>query len=223
MTPVFSRHRYAVPGLASAQLRRPRLPEDTRSTPPDHASATLARVIALRSRAGRAWRRLRASQRARGRAPVLVARPPRLRVLLARLPARAGRDLCTYLRVYVQLFDPDAMYPQAMPARTPLAPLAIGALLDVGGVRPSSRWRSCTRSRSSRGAPSPAASARPRPSERPGAPRRSPATSCSSTGSRPTRSSRRRSGSPPCWSRARSSGRVQAARQRSAGPWQRSS
>jgi hypothetical protein len=49
-------------------------------------------------------------------------------------PLGPGRDIFTYLRVYVQLFDPDAVYPQAMLARTPLAPLVIGGLLELGGV-----------------------------------------------------------------------------------------
>ena len=49
-------------------------------------------------------------------------------------PLGAGRDLGTYLRVYVQLFDPDAVYPQAMLARGPVSSLAIGLLLDAGGI-----------------------------------------------------------------------------------------
>jgi hypothetical protein len=49
-------------------------------------------------------------------------------------PLGPGRDLGTYLRVYIQLFDPHAVYPQAMAARTPIAPLVVGGLLDAGAV-----------------------------------------------------------------------------------------
>jgi hypothetical protein len=48
-------------------------------------------------------------------------------------PLGAGRDLGTYLRVYVQLFH-HAVYPQAMTARTPVGPLVAGGLLDAGAV-----------------------------------------------------------------------------------------
>jgi hypothetical protein len=48
-------------------------------------------------------------------------------------PLAAGRDLGTYLRVYVQLFH-HAVYPQALTARTPVGPLVTGGLLDAGAV-----------------------------------------------------------------------------------------
>jgi len=92
-------------------------------------------VIALRSRAGRAWRAVAGFAEGRWAAPAVVAAALLVYALVSvAWPLAAGRDLGTYARVYVQLFDPDAVYPQSMLARTPLAPLAIGWLLELGGV-----------------------------------------------------------------------------------------
>ena len=83
----------------------------------------------------RAWRALERFAEGRYAAPAVV-----LGALLVYAfasiawPLAGGRDLGTYLRVYLQIFDPNAVYPQAMLARTPLAPLAIGGLLEIGGV-----------------------------------------------------------------------------------------
>ena len=49
-------------------------------------------------------------------------------------PVVAGRDLGTYLRYYAQMWDWDAVLPQAMLGRTPLTPLVTGFTLEVGGV-----------------------------------------------------------------------------------------
>jgi hypothetical protein len=38
------------------------------------------------------------------------------------------------VRVWVQLFDPEAVFPQSMLARTPLSPMVIGVLLEAGAV-----------------------------------------------------------------------------------------
>jgi hypothetical protein len=44
-----------------------------------------------------------------------------------------GRDLGTYLRYYVEIWKVGTVLPAAMLQRTPLAPLAIGIPLDLGG------------------------------------------------------------------------------------------
>ena len=49
-------------------------------------------------------------------------------------PVVAGRDLGTYLRYYAQMWDWDAVFPQAMLGRTPVAPLVTGLTLEGGGV-----------------------------------------------------------------------------------------
>jgi hypothetical protein len=92
-------------------------------------------VIALRSRAGRAWRAVAGFAEGRWAAPAVAAAALAVYALVSvAWPLAAGRDLGTYLRVYVQLFDPDAIYPQAMLARTPLSPLVIGWVLEAGPV-----------------------------------------------------------------------------------------
>jgi hypothetical protein len=48
------------------------------------------------------------------------------------LPLAAGRDLARYLLVYAQLFDAHVVYPHAVLTRTPVAPLVVGGLLDLG-------------------------------------------------------------------------------------------
>jgi hypothetical protein len=47
----------------------------------------------------------------------------------------AGRDLGTYLRYYLMMWESDPLFPQAILARTPVAPVVAGVLLDGGG-----RW-----------------------------------------------------------------------------------
>jgi hypothetical protein len=83
----------------------------------------------------RAWRALeRLSEGPYAVPAVLAAALLVYAVVSVAFPLAAGRDVFTYLRVYVQLFDPDAVYPQAMLARTPLSPLVIGWLLELGGI-----------------------------------------------------------------------------------------
>lgn len=48
-------------------------------------------------------------------------------------PVVAGRDLGTYLRYYAQMWEWDAVLPQAMLGRTPGAPLVLGVTLELGG------------------------------------------------------------------------------------------
>jgi hypothetical protein len=92
-------------------------------------------VIALRSRAGRAWRAVAGFAEGPYAALAVVGAALLVYALVSvAWPLAPGRDLGTYLRVYVQLFDPDAIYPQSMLARTPLSPLAIGVLLEAGGL-----------------------------------------------------------------------------------------
>lgn len=47
-------------------------------------------------------------------------------------PVVAGRDLGTYLRYYAQMWEWDAVLPQAMLGRTPGAPLVLGVTLELG-------------------------------------------------------------------------------------------
>ena len=47
-------------------------------------------------------------------------------------PVGAGRDLGTYLRYYAQMWDWDAVFPQAMLGRTPGTPLVTGLVLEAG-------------------------------------------------------------------------------------------
>lgn len=49
------------------------------------------------------------------------------------LPVVPGRDLGTYLRFYVQMWDWDSVLPMSMLFRTPLAPLVVGGSLDLVG------------------------------------------------------------------------------------------
>jgi hypothetical protein len=49
-------------------------------------------------------------------------------------PVTGGRDLGTYLRYYAQMWDWDAVLPQAMVGRTPGTPLVTGLTLELGGV-----------------------------------------------------------------------------------------
>jgi hypothetical protein len=49
-------------------------------------------------------------------------------------PVGAGRDLGTYLRYYAQMWDWDAVLPQAMLGRTPGTPIVTGLVLEVGPV-----------------------------------------------------------------------------------------
>ena len=91
--------------------------------------------MALRTWPGRAWRAVVRFADGPLATPALVVAALLVYALVSvAFPLGPGRDIFTYLRVYVQLFDPDAVYPQAMLARTPLSPLAIGALLEMGGV-----------------------------------------------------------------------------------------
>jgi hypothetical protein len=92
-------------------------------------------VIALQSRAGVARHAVARFAESRRAAPVLalVAVLDYAFVSLA-WPLGPGRDIGTYLRVYIDLFDPNAVYPQAMLARTPLSPLVMGLLLEAGPV-----------------------------------------------------------------------------------------
>ncbi len=52
------------------------------------------------------------------------------------VPLVAGRDFARYLLVYAQLGDSEVVFPHAMLTRTPVTPLATGALLDAGSVFP---------------------------------------------------------------------------------------
>jgi hypothetical protein len=47
-------------------------------------------------------------------------------------PVAEGRDLEAYLTVYVDFWDDDPVFPWAMVTRTPVAPLVVGGILDVG-------------------------------------------------------------------------------------------
>ena len=47
-------------------------------------------------------------------------------------PVAPGRDLESYLAVYVDFWDDEPVFPWAMVTRTPVAPLAVGGLLDIG-------------------------------------------------------------------------------------------
>lgn len=49
-------------------------------------------------------------------------------------PVVAGRDLGTYLRYYAQMWQWDAVFPQAMLGRTPGAPLVVGLALEAGSL-----------------------------------------------------------------------------------------
>ena len=49
------------------------------------------------------------------------------------LPVIPGRDFGTYLRFYVQMWDWHSVWPMTMLFRTPLAPLVVGASLDLVG------------------------------------------------------------------------------------------
>ena len=49
------------------------------------------------------------------------------------LPVIPGRDLGTYLRFYAQMWDWGSALPMTMLFRTPLAPLVIGATVDLAG------------------------------------------------------------------------------------------
>jgi Dolichyl-phosphate-mannose-protein mannosyltransferase len=44
-----------------------------------------------------------------------------------------GRDLGTYLRYYLMMWESDPLFPQALLARTPVTPVVAGVLLDLGG------------------------------------------------------------------------------------------
>ncbi len=92
-------------------------------------------MSALRSRAGGAWRGLvRAADEPLAVVALVLASLLVYGVVSLAWPLGPGRDIGTYLRVYAQLFDAHAVYPQAMLARTPLAPLAVGLLLEGGPV-----------------------------------------------------------------------------------------
>lgn len=49
------------------------------------------------------------------------------------LPVVPGRDLGTYLRFYVQMFEWDSVLPMSMLYRTPVAPLVLGGSLELLG------------------------------------------------------------------------------------------
>ncbi|MCS7007738.1 MAG: hypothetical protein NZL88_09320, partial [Gaiellaceae bacterium] len=49
-------------------------------------------------------------------------------------PVVAGRDLGTYLRYYAQMWEWDAVFPQAMLGRTPGTPIVVGLVLEAGPV-----------------------------------------------------------------------------------------
>lgn len=49
-------------------------------------------------------------------------------------PVVAGRDLGTYLRYYAQMWEWDAVFPQAMLGRTPGTPLVVGLTLELGRI-----------------------------------------------------------------------------------------
>ncbi len=92
-------------------------------------------MIALRSRAARAWRAVAGLADGPYAAAAVVAAALLVYALVSiAWPLGPGRDVGTYVRVWVQLFDPEAVYPQSMLARTPLSPIVIGVLLEAGAV-----------------------------------------------------------------------------------------
>ena len=54
-------------------------------------------------------------------------------------PFAPGRDLESYLGVYVDFWHTDAVFPWEMLSRTPVTPLVVGGLLDLGSPFSSSR------------------------------------------------------------------------------------
>ena len=47
-------------------------------------------------------------------------------------PTAPGRDLESYVAVYVDFWHADAVFPWEMLSRTPVAPLVVGGILDLG-------------------------------------------------------------------------------------------
>ena len=47
-------------------------------------------------------------------------------------PTAPGRDLESYVAVYADFWSADAVFPWEMLSRTPVAPLVVGAILDLG-------------------------------------------------------------------------------------------
>ena len=92
-------------------------------------------MIALRSRAARAWRAVAGFAEGPYAAAAVVGAALLVYALVSiAWPLGPGRDVGTYVRVWVQLFDPEAVFPQSMLARTPLSQIVIGVLLEAGAV-----------------------------------------------------------------------------------------
>jgi hypothetical protein len=81
----------------------------------------------------RAWRGIERFADGPRAGPALVAAALLVYGLVSyALPLAAGRDLARYLLVHAQLFDAHVVYPHAVLTRTPVAPLVVGGLLDLG-------------------------------------------------------------------------------------------
>jgi hypothetical protein len=100
----------------------------------------VARVAARPRRGGGQLNGLR---RLWGGATALAERPLGAAVLVAAAlvvfaiqslgwPTAPGRDLESYVAVYVDFWHTDAVFPWEMLSRTPVAPLVVGAVLDLG-------------------------------------------------------------------------------------------
>ena len=83
--------------------------------------------------ARRAWGRATALAGTRQGAAILVAASLVVFVIQSLgWPTAPGRDLESYLAVYVDFWHSDAVFPWEMLSRVPVAPLVVGGLLDTG-------------------------------------------------------------------------------------------
>ena len=83
--------------------------------------------------ARRAWSRTTALAGTRQGAAILVAASLVVFVIQSLgWPTAPGRDLESYLAVYVDFWHTDAVFPWEMLSRVPVAPLVVGGLLDTG-------------------------------------------------------------------------------------------
>jgi hypothetical protein len=87
----------------------------------------------VRSWARRVWSRAIAlADTRRGAAILVVAALALFSVQSLGWPEGPGRDLESYLAVYVDFWHTDAVFPWEMLVRTPVTPLVVGGVLDLG-------------------------------------------------------------------------------------------
>ena len=118
-----------------ARRRRPRRGDGRRACASGASGCRCASSRAPRESLARGSRgRARPTSRARDAAPLVLVVAALVVFAIQSLgwPVAPGRDLAAYLVVYVDFWHGDPVLPWTMVNRTPVAPLVVGGILDLG-------------------------------------------------------------------------------------------